>query len=149
MVRHIAALLVLVAVAFTSLSGCLGAKHPWSAGTVLTEEVRVIPQEVYRRKNRLYVRVAFVNLGQVPLLISRDLVKAQLNTGALLDRSTGLTSTHKAYTLQPGGTQDVYVDFKHDAILNASSAYVFWTGAVFDGAREVPIPATPVQVAGP
>lgn len=141
-------LLLVVLSAVTSLTGCLGAKHAWRAEPVVTEEVRVLPLEAYRRKNRLFVRVTLFNLTKVPLIVSRDSVRAQLDTGTVLDRSVGITSLHKPYTVQPGAAQRIDIDFRNDAILMAGAANVFWTGAVFDGARQLMIPATPVRVNG-
>lgn len=146
-------LLVFFALVLTTLSGCLGAKHPWRADSVTTEEVRILPKEIYQRKNRLFVRVTVFNLGANPITVVRDSVKAQLmngpnQPGPILDRSVGMTSTHMIYTIPPGGNHAVDVDFKNDAILNYGAANVFWTGAVFDGARQLMIPATPVQVNG-
>lgn len=121
------------------VGGC-GSKHAWIAQPVATEEVRIVPQDVYRRNNRLYVRVTVWNLGKAPLVVAREHVQVQLVTG----RVVGVTS-RKSYTVEPGASQAVFVDFKDDDIKDATVAEIFWTGAVFDGAREVMIPATTVR----
>jgi len=127
------------------VTGCMGSKHAWRAQPIATEEVRVVPQEVYRRKNRLFVRATFYNLGSSWLTVDRDAVSCQLENGHVLARSAGTTTLHKPYSIPPGGVHSVYVDFKSEDIEDVGAAHVFWTGAVYDGARQVMIPATPVQ----
>lgn len=121
------------------VTGC-GSRHAWIAQPVATEEVRIVPQDVYRRNNRLYVRVTLWNLGRSPLVVARENVQVQLATG----RVVGVAS-RKTYTVEPGASQAVFVDFKDDDIKDATIAQVFWTGAVFDGDRVVMIPATSVR----
>ncbi len=127
------------------LSACLGAKQSWRATPIATAEVRIVPQEVYRRKDRLFVRVTITNLSQETLTVDRDAVTAQLDSGRVLARSSGMTTLHKPYELYPGQAHSIYVDFKDgDIDEHARAANVFWTGAVFAGARSVQIPATPL-----
>jgi hypothetical protein len=128
------------------LGGCIGSKHTWRAMPVATEEVRVSPQEVYRRKNRLFVRVTMTNLSPSWLTVDRDAVSLQLDSGAVLGRSSGMTSRHKPYEIAPGRSHSIYVDFMDEDIdEHARAGHVFWNGAVFDGARQVAIPPTPVR----
>lgn len=128
------------------LPACMGSKHTWRATPVMTEEVRIIPQEIYRRKDRIFVRVTMTNLGQSMLTVDRDAVTLQLDNGRVLGRSSGMTTLHKPYDLPPGRSHSIYVDFKDEDIdAHARAANVFWTGAVFDGARQLQIPATPLQ----
>jgi hypothetical protein len=130
-------------VAITS-AGCLGAKESWRTQTVTSAEARVTPQEIYRRKDRLYVRVNYTNLGAEPVTIDRDAMTLQLANGRTIPRSTGTTTTHTIYTLPPNGAHAVFVDFKDDAIERERSATVLWKGAVFAGKREVEIAPTVV-----
>jgi hypothetical protein len=137
---------VLALTSVTSLAGCMGAKERWRAAPVMTQEVRVVPQEIYRRKDRLFVRVTLWNLSMAPLTVDRDGVTAQLSNGAVLGRSSGLTTLHKPYTLPPGATQSIYVDFRDPAMEDAVAANIFWTGAVWDGARQIEVPPTPARL---
>ncbi len=128
------------------LTGCLGAKQSWSAQPVATAEVRISPQEVYRRKDRLFVRVTFTNLTGENMTVDRDGISLQLEGGPLLGRSSGMTTLHKPYNVAPNQAHSIYVDFKDDGIDEATSAAnVIWKGAVFAGAREVAVPPTPVR----
>ena len=120
----------------------MGSKHAWIGTPVVTEEVRIVPQDIYRRKNRLYVRVTMWNLGKSPVVVDRDQVQVQLVGGRVLERSG---RSRKVYTVQPGSAQSLYVDFKDDALDGGGAAQVFWTGAVFDGGRQLLIPATDVR----
>ena len=140
-------LFALVLVALTAvLAGCLGTKYAWSSAPIATSEVRIVPQEVYRRKDRLFVRVTLTNLSSSTLTVDRDAMTLQLDTGRILGRSVGMTSLHKPYSLPPGAAHSIYVDFKDDDIHeDRGSANVIWSGAVFDGGREVQIPPTPLR----
>ena len=141
MKRALAILLFVVA-----LGGCLGAKQTWSAQPVATAEVRITPQEIYRRKDRLFVRVTVTNLTTENLTVDRDAMSLQLEGGRVLGRSSGMTTLHHPYNLPPNAAHSIYVDFKDDGIDEATrSANVIWKGAVFAGARELAIPATPVR----
>lgn len=138
-------LAILLAAAAPAMTGCMGSKHAWAAQPVATEETRVIPQEIYRRKNRLFVRVTFTNLSQSYLTVDRDAVTLQLDSGRILGRSAGMTSLHKPYELPPNASHSIYVDFKDDDIdEDRAAANVIWTGAIFDGARQIQVPPTPV-----
>lgn len=129
-----------------TLGGCLGAKEGWSAQPIATAEVRITPQEVYRRKDRLFVRVTFTNLTQENVTVDRDGISLQLDGGVLLARSSGTTTQHHPYTVPPNGAHAVYVDFRDEAIDEAlGGANVVWKGAVFAGKREIVIPPTPVR----
>ncbi|AKU96299.1 hypothetical protein AKJ09_02963 [Labilithrix luteola] len=139
------ALAILLATAAPAMTGCLGSKHSWAAQPVATEETRIVPQEIYRRKNRLFVRVTFTNLSPSYLTVDRDAVTLQLDTGRILGRSSGTTSLHKPYELPPNASHSIYVDFKDEDIdEDRAAANVIWTGAVFDGARQVQVPSTQV-----
>lgn len=135
----------IVAFFVVALSGCLGSKHTWRGSPVITEEVRVVPQEIYRRKDRLFVRVTVYNLSRVPLTVDRDGVTAQLANGEVLARSSGTTTQHRPYTIYPGETHSVYVDFRGEGVEDAGGANIFWTGALWDGSRQLQVPATPVR----
>lgn len=141
--RLAAFLFLLLAAAPTS--GCLGSKQPWSATMVASPEARITPQEVYRRKDRLFIRVTYTNLSSETVTITRDALSLQLSSGRVLPRSVGMTSRHGAYTLPPNGARAVFVDFRDDEIETAQSANLLWNGAVFAGAREIQVPPTPVS----
>ncbi len=69
----------------------------------------------------------------------------KLDSGRILGRTSGTTSLHKPYELPPNGSHSIYVDFKDDDIdEERAAATVIWTGAVFDGPRQVQVPPTPV-----
>src|SRR3954471_24337045 len=143
MKRSLAVILMAVAVL---LGGCLGSKQNWSAQPVATAEVRISPQEVYRRKNRVFVRVTLTNLTHENITVDRDGVSLDLGGGRVLGRSSGMTTQHHPYTVPPNGAHSVYVDFMDDGIDEGTAgANVVWRGAVFAGARELAIPPTPVQ----
>lgn len=143
MKRPLAIIFLLVTLA---VGGCLGSKQTWSAQPVATAEVRITPQEVYRRKDRLFVRVTVTNLTQENITVDRDAISLQLEGGRVLERSSGMTTQHHPYTLAPSAAHSIYVDFKDDGIDEATSAAnVIWKGSAFAGARELAIPPTPVQ----
>ena len=142
--RAIAFAVVLASLA--CLAGCLGAKQTWTAQPVATSEVRITPQEVYRRKDRLFVRVTLTNLTGENITVDRDGISLQLEGGPLLGRSAGMTTQHNVYTIIPNGAHAVFVDFRDEGIDDATSAAsVIWKGAVHAGARELAIPPTPVR----
>jgi hypothetical protein len=136
---------VLFALTMLFAGGC-GSKTYWRAEPVVTSEVRIAPQEVYLSKNRLFVRVTVVNLTQETVIVSRDLVTLQLGGGRVVSRSSGMTTQHQAYSLNPGASRAVYIDFKDDELMDAvNSANVVWKGAIRAGSREIEVPPTPVQ----
>lgn len=139
-------LAVILVASVVVLAGCLGSKEGWTAKPVATAEVRISPQEVYRRKDRLFVRVTFTNLTKENITVDRDGISLQLEGGRVLERSSGMTTLHHPYNVPPNAAHSIYVDFKDDGIDEAtSSANVIWKGAVFAGAREIAIPPTPVR----
>ena len=143
MKRALAVLFIALGALF--VSGCAG-KYPWRAEAVVTPEVRIAPQEVFLRKDRLFVKVIIVNLTKEPLIVSRDLVTLQIGSGRTLSRSSGLTTQHQAYTLNPGASHDVNIDFKDDILTDGvNSANIVWKGALRAGSRELEVPPTPVQ----
>jgi hypothetical protein len=137
---------ILGALLLAFVTGCLGAKQTWSAQPVSTAEVRITPQEVYRRKDRLFVRATVTNLTNENITIDRDGISLQLEGGPLLGRSTGMTTLHNVYTLPPNAAHSVYVDFRDELIDESTAgASVVWRGAVHAGRRELAIPPTPVR----
>ncbi|MDB4943366.1 MAG: hypothetical protein JWP97_2900 [Labilithrix sp.] len=143
MKRLVAALFAVLVL--TSLTGCLGAKQSWTAQPVATAEARIAPQEVYRRKNRLFVRVTYTNLSNENVTIDRDAVSLQLASGRVAGRSSGTFTQHHPYTLPPNAAHSIYVDFQDEEIADGmQSGAVLWNGAIFAGAREVHLPPTPV-----
>jgi hypothetical protein len=142
MKRVLAVVLLSLAVV---LGGCLGSKQTWTAQPVATAEVRIAPQEVYRRKDRIFVRVTLTNLTKENITVDRDGVSLQLEGGRVLGRSSGMTTQHHPYTVVPNGAHSVYVDFRDDGIdEGTNAANVVWKGAVYAGARELAIPPTPI-----
>lgn len=137
-------LVAVVAVAGLSSTGCLGSKQTWRSETVTSPEARVSPQEVYRRKDRLFVRVTYTNLSAETVTVDRDALQLQLANGRLLGRSTGTTSTHAIYSIPPNGAHSIYVDFRDDDLESERNAALVWKSAVFAGSREVIVPYTPV-----
>ena len=128
------------------MCGCLGSKQGWSAQPVSTAEARIVSQEVYRRKNRLFVRVTYTNLTRETVSVDRDSVQLQMPGGRILGRSSGMTTQHHPYNLHPNEAHSIYVDFMDDDINeDLDAANVLWKGAVFAGARELVIPPTPVR----
>src|SRR5688572_11875407 len=97
-----------------ALGGCLGSKQSWTAQPVATAEVRISPQEVYRRKDRLFVRVTFTNLTRENITVDRDGISLQLEGGRVLERSSGTTTLHHPYNLPPNAAHAIYVDFRDD-----------------------------------
>lgn len=144
--RSLARLSVVAAVAVAALAstGCIGAKHTWRAQMVTSPEARISPQEVYRRKDRLFVRVTYTNLSTETVTVDRDALQLQLANGRLLGRSTGMTSTHPIYSIPPNGAHSIYVDFRDEVLEEEHSAALVWKSAVFAGSRELAIPYTPV-----
>lgn len=105
---------VLVATISMFASGCLGSKHAWHAQTVSGAEARVSRQELYRRTDRLFVRVTYTKMWTETVTIDRDAMTLQLATGRVLGRSAGMTSTHATYTLLANGARSIFVDFRDD-----------------------------------
>ena len=137
---------ILLASLAVVVGGCLGSKQAWTAQPVATAEVRISPQEVYRRKDRLFVRVTFTNLTKENVTVDRDGISLQLEGGRILGRSSGMTTLHHPYNVPPNAAHSIYVDFKDEEIDEATtSANILWKGAVFAGAREIAIPPTPVR----
>jgi len=110
----------------------MGAKHAWSPTPVATPHVRIDPQQIFRQKNRIFVRVTFTNLTSNMLVVDRDAVTLQLYTGQVLRRSSGSTTRHEPYVIAAHASHPVWVDFKDDSILNSTSARVLWSEAVRD-----------------
>lgn len=143
--KHLPSLLVLAALSLAT-PACLGAKETWQAQTITSADVRVSPVEVYRRKDRLYVRVTYTNLSAETVTVDRDAMTLQLANGRVIPRSLGTTTTHTVYTVPPNGAHAIFVDFRADELEKEHSATVLWKGAVHAGTRELDIPPTPVTV---
>lgn len=135
---------VVVPLAAFSSAGCLGSKQTWRSQTVTSAEARISPLEVYRRKDRLFIRVTYTNLSNEMVTVDRDALQLQLENGRLLGRSTGTTSTHATYSIPPNGAHSIYVDFRDDDLEYERNAALVWKSAVFAGSREVMVPYTPV-----
>ena len=127
------------------LCGCMGARHAWAPQPVATPQVRIDPQEIYRQKNRLWVRVTFTNLTSNMLIVNRDAVYLQLDTGQILGRSSGSTTRHEPYAVAAHSSHRVWVDFKDRAIIDSTSARILWKDAVRDVAGHA-IHIPPMQV---
>jgi hypothetical protein len=138
-------LLVLLALSLAT-PACLGAKESWQAQTITSADVRVSPVEVYRRKDRLFVRVTYTNLSPETVTVDRDAMALQLPDGRVIPRSLGSTSTHTVYSVPPNGAHAIFVDFRDEGLEKEHSATVLWKGAVHAGTREVEVPPTPVTV---
>ena len=131
--NHLPTLLVLAAVSLAT-PACLGAKESWQALTI------------YRRKDRLFVRVTYTNLTPETVTVDRDAMTLQLPNGRVVPRSLGSTTTHTVYTVPPNGAHAVFIDFRDDELEKAHSATVLWNDAVHAGTREIAVPPTPVTV---
>jgi len=143
--NHLPTLLVLAAVSLAT-PACLGAKESWQALTITNADLRVAPVEVYRRKDRLFVRVTYTNLTPETVTVDRDAMTLQLPNGRVVPRSLGSTTTHTVYTVPPNGAHAVFIDFRDDELEKAHSATVLWNDAVHAGTREIAVPPTPVTV---
>ncbi|MCL2723868.1 MAG: hypothetical protein FWD69_05465 [Polyangiaceae bacterium] len=138
---------VMMLISTQAVVGCLGSKQAWTPGEpVVTSDVCIVLQHVFRRKNRLFVRMVMMNLTSSALTVHRDALTLRLNTGRTLQRSSGMTTTHKPYDLAPGASREVWVDFRSDDIPKGTSAQLLWKDAVFAGTRAVEIPDTPIFV---
>ena len=82
----------------------------------LAGQVNVDPYRVYVRGPRIYVETNVSNHGMQPILVSRDAWALRLASGEVLGRSSGVTSTHAPYTIQPGETRRVFVDFMKEGV---------------------------------
>lgn len=145
---RIAALLsfvVLAAAASTSI-GCRrsGANDSaWSASQVANEHVRITPGQISVSRDRLYVKMTLINTTRDTLIVERDAVMLKLPDGRAVRRSTGITSLHKPYTVAPGATQSVHVDFLPAESFDWStvaSAEIDFSQAIHVGASAVPVP---------
>lgn len=138
--------LVLLGAAATTQTSCRrsGANDgAWSANQVANDRVRITPGEISVSRDRLYVKMTLVNTSNDTLVVERDAVMLKLPDGRAVRRSTGITSTHKPYTVSPGGTQSVQVDFLPAESFDWStvaSVEVDFSQAVHAGAAAVPVP---------
>jgi hypothetical protein len=138
-------LALLVATAAAASAGChhSGPRTAWSASQVSSAEVRITPSDVSVSRDRLYVKTTLVNTSVSTLTVERDAVLLKLPDGRAVRRSTGITSTHKPYTVAPGASQNVWVDFLPAEDFDWSrvaSAEVDFSQAVHAGAAVVPVP---------
>lgn len=143
--KYLPPLLVLAALSLAT-PACLGAKENWQAQTITSADVRVSPVEVYRRKDRLFVRVTYTNLSPETVTVDRDAMTLQLANGRVIPRSLGSTTTHTVYTVPPNGAHAVFVDFRDGELETEHAATVLWNDAVHAGARKIDVPPTPVTV---
>lgn len=97
-----------------SLGGC-GRKTPlYAQPAQLYGDVHIDPYRVYVKGTRIYFETHVTNRGLEPIVIRRDAWMLRLSSGEMLQRSSGVTSTHAPYTIQPGETRRVFVDFRKD-----------------------------------
>lgn len=109
--------IILLAMALLIVASGCGRKRPMYARPAqLAGQVNVDPYRVYVRGPRIYVETNVSNHGMQPIVVSRDAWALRLPSGEVLDRSTGVTSTHTPYTIQPGETRRVFVDFMKEGI---------------------------------
>lgn len=95
--------------------GC-GTRVPLAAPEqVVGNAVFVRVKEAYVIGDRVYVKTWMKNQTDQPITIDRDGMQLKLESGAVLDRSSGKTTQHTPYSVAPGTGRDVHVDFRGDA----------------------------------
>lgn len=122
-------------------------QQAWSAIPVTTAAARITPGGISVRGDRLYVKTTFFNVGDKPLTVERDAILLRLPGGMTLQRSTGITSTHRPYNVMPGASQSVWFDFTAQGFdwQTVSNAEVDFSQAVHAGAEPVVVPPMPLQ----
>lgn len=147
---HASSRSLFVAFSFVALISAAAACHrggsypeqSWTAAQITSPEVRITPGEISVSRDRLYVKTTLVNTSDKPLTVERDGIQLKLPDGRTLRRSTGMTSTHKPYIVQPGATQNVWVDFLAEGFEwnQYQSATVDFSEAIHAGATPVAVP---------
>jgi hypothetical protein len=69
-------------------------------------------KDVYTKDDQFVVKLWMTNLSQAFMMIDRNGFALRLSDGRVLRRAVGITTTHYLFTLPPGGSHDVNVDFR-------------------------------------
>lgn len=137
--------LVLIVVLALATAACRrGAPDPrFGADQVSNAMLRITPGEIRVRGDRLFVKTTLINTSDKTLVVERDAIRIKLADGRTFRRSTGVTSTHKPYTVAPNATQSVWFDFLPAEDFDWStvgSAEIDFSEAVHVGSDAVPVP---------
>lgn len=108
--RSLFTVLCLLALA-SILAGC-GSRTPLYAPPAAFGGVLVRVYEADLEDDHVWVKMHVTNQTGGPLEIDRDGMAVRLPDGQVLPRASGMTTQHTPYTLEPGETRRVHVDFR-------------------------------------
>ena len=127
-------------VALLALSTGCHRQQSYASSPLLGSPIRIVVGHAYTDKERLYVEANVTNVSDRPMTIDRGGVELALDNGQVIGRS--FASAKTAYTIEPGATRPVRVDFRGQDVKwrNVKHARLEWSNAVSIEGRQVLIP---------